>query len=202
MGLRQARKVAARHPFLLVGGALALVAVALQAGGAGVREALAYQRAGVAAGELWRLLSGHLVHLGWSHLAYNLAGLVLIGWLVGRAFDARRWAGIVATSIIAINIGFWVLNPELAWYVGLSGVLHGVLAGGVLAGVLAGHREAFVLAVIIAGKLAWEQWAGPVPGSEAASGGPVIVYAHLYGAVGGFLGAVALRRRVAPRASI
>ena len=202
MGLRQARKVAARHPFLLVGGALALVAVALQAGGAGVREALAYQRAGVAAGELWRLLSGHLVHLGWSHLAYNLAGLVLIGWLVGRAFDAWRWAGIVAASIVVIDVGFWILNPALAWYVGMSGVLHGVLAGGVLAGVLARDREAFVLAVIIAAKLAWEQWVGPVPGSESASGGAVIVDAHLYGAVGGLLGALGLRHRVPPQASI
>ena len=170
----------------------------LQAGGTDVRETLAYQRAGVDAGQLWRLLSGHLVHLGWSHLAYNVAGLVLIGWLVGHAFDAWRWAGIVAASIVAIDTGFWVLNPELAWYVGMSGVLHGVLAGGVLAGV----REAFVLAAIIAGKLAWEQWAGPLPGSEAASGGPVIVDAHLYGAVGGILGAIALRDRVTPRSSI
>jgi rhomboid family GlyGly-CTERM serine protease len=202
MGLRQVRKVAERHPFLLVGTVLALVAVVLQAGGAGVRETLAYQRAGIDAGQLWRLVTGHLVHLGWSHLAYNLAGLVLIGWLVGRAFDAWRWAGIVAASIIVINIGFRILNPALEWYVGMSGVLHGVLAGGVLAGVLARDREAFVLAVIIAGKLAWEQWAGPIPGSESASGGPVVVDAHLYGAVGGLLSALWLRRRVPPRASI
>lgn len=200
MGLRQDRKVAARHPFLLVGAVLAVAAIVLQAGGAGVRETLAYQRAGVEAGQLWRLLSGHLVHLGWSHLAYNLAGLALIGWLVGRAFDALRWACIVAASILVIDIGFWMLKPALEWYVGMSGVLHGVLAGGVFAGVLGRDREAFVLAIVIVGKLAWEQILGPIPGSESASGGPVIVDAHLYGALGGLLCAVAFRHRVTPPA--
>lgn len=202
MGLRQVRQVSKWHSYLAIGAPLALVAVGLQASGAEVREALAYQRTGIAAGEYWRLLSGHLVHLGWSHLGYNLAGLVLIGWLVGRSFDLLRWACIVAVSIVAINIGFWFLNPELAWYVGLSGVLHGLLAGGILAGLLSRNREAIVLAVFLLGKLAWEQWAGPIPGSASASGGAVIVDAHLYGAVGGLLAAAGFWRRVGARASI
>lgn len=202
MGLHQDRKVAVRYPFLRVAVPLALLAIALQAGGPGVRESLAYQRTGVAAGELWRLLSGHLVHLGWSHLAYNLAGLALIGWLVGHAFDALRWVCVVAAGAMAIDIGFWLLDPSLAWYVGMSGVLHGVLAGGVLAGLLAREREAFVLAVVLVAKLAWEQWLGPMPGSESAAGGVVIVDAHLYGALGGLLAAFGLRRSVRPQASI
>ena len=49
--------------------------------------------------------------------------------------------------------------------------------------------------MIVAGKLAWEQFAGPLPGSESGSGGPVIVDAHLYGAVGGLLAAVLIRVR-------
>ncbi len=202
MGLRQDRQVSKWHTIIIVAAPLALVAIVLQAGGAEVREALAWQRASVAAGEFWRLLSGHLVHLGWSHLGYNLAGLVLIGWLVGPAFDPLRWACIVLASIAAIDIGFWFLSPALAWYVGMSGILHGVLTAGVLAGLLSREREAFVLAVFIVGKLAWEQWAGPMPGSESASGGAVIVDAHLYGAVGGLLAALGFRHRVARQASI
>ena len=109
---------------------------------------------------------------------------------------------IVLAGIVVIDIGFWFLDPTLAWYVGLSGVLHGILAGGVFAGLLRREREAIVLAVFIVGKLAWEQWVGPMPGSESASGGAVIVDAHLYGAVGGLLAAMGFRRRVARRASI
>ena len=81
MGLRQDRKVSKWHTIIIVAAPLALAAILLQAGGAEVREALAYQRTSIAAGEYWRWLSGHLVHLGWSHLGYNLAGLALIGWL-------------------------------------------------------------------------------------------------------------------------
>ena len=202
MGLRQVRQVSKWHSFFAIAMPLALLAVGIQAGGPEVRDALAWQRTGLAAGESWRLLTGHLAHLGWSHLAYNLAGMVLIGWLVGPAFDLLRWVCIAAASVLAIDLGFWFFNPELAWYVGLSGLLHGLLAGGLVAGLFAREREAMVLAGFIAAKLAWEQWAGPLPGSESASGGVVIVDAHLYGAVGGLLAAVALRRRVPPRASI
>jgi len=48
-------------------------------------------------------------------------------------------------------------------------------------------------------KLAWEQLAGPLPGSEALSGGPVVVDAHLYGTSAGLLGVwlLELRRRPA-----
>ena len=42
-----------------------------------------------------------------------------------------------------------------------------------------------LLAVV--GKIVWEQVVGPMPFSESTSGGPVLVDAHLYGAVGGLL---------------
>ena len=59
-----------------------------------------------------------------------------------------------------------------------------------------------MLAVFVAGKLLWEQTVGPLPGSESSAGGTVIVNAHLYGAVGGVLGALIPWRRVGPEASI
>ena len=44
--------------------------------------------------------------------------------------------------------------------------------------------------VIFAAKLGWEQLAGPLPFTGETAGGPVIVDAHLYGAVGGALAAL------------
>ena len=98
-------------------------------------------------------------------------------------------------SIVAIDVGFWFLYPQLDWYVGLSGLLHGLLAAGLFVGVVRRDREAVVLAVFVSAKLAWEQLVGPLPGSESTSGGAVIVDAHLYGAVGGVLGALPWWRR-------
>lgn len=178
----------------LVPGAIVLVALALIPGGDAGREWLRFDRTGIADGEAWRLLTGHLVHLGVSHTLLNLAGLVLVWFLVGRAFTGRQWLWVMAGSVAAIDLGLWFGSPGLEWYVGLSGLLHGMLAAGIVAGLAARSGEALVLAVVVAGKLAWEQFAGPLPGSEATSGGAVIVDAHLYGVIGGALVAATLIR--------
>lgn len=181
---------------------LAALAIVLESGGDGFRSVLAWDRAAIGTGELWRLVSGHLVHLGWSHLVLNLAGLALILWVVGGAYACWRWLLIAVISLVAIDLGFWWLDTSLEWYVGLSGLLHGLLAAGLLRGAIARDPEALVLAALVLAKLAWEQFAGPLPGSAETAGGNVIVNAHLYGAVGGLLGALLVGRRVAPPAPI
>ena len=88
----------------------------------------------------------------------------------------------------------------MAWYVGLSGVLHGLVAAGALALLLRREALGAVLALGLCAKLGYEQLAGPVPFTAESVGGPVVVAAHLYGAAGGFL-AEALTRVVRRRGS-
>jgi rhomboid family GlyGly-CTERM serine protease len=172
-----------------------IAAVTMLSGDAGM-EWLRFDRGAIATGELWRLLSGHLTHLGWAHFALNSAGLILVWYLVGTAYSPLRWLLIAAVAIATIDMGFWFLNPELTWYVGLSGLLHALLAAGILARLSERNAETVILAALIIAKLAWEQFNGPLPGSEASSGGHVIVDAHLYGAAGGLLGGLLTRIRV------
>ena len=202
MGLDKASEISGPGHHLAAVAAVAIVAVLLQLGGDSAREALAFSRANLGAGQLWRLATGHFVHLGWTHLVLNLAGLALVSWLVGHAYDWRRWLFIGFVSIAVIDAGFWFLYPELDWYVGLSGLLHGLLAAGLFSGIVARDRESIALAAFVVAKLAWEQIGGPLPGSEATSGGTVSVEAHLYGAIGGLLAAALLWRRVRPSAPI
>ncbi len=61
----------------------------------------------------------------------NIAGLLLVWYLVGAAFSLTRWSIITASSILVMDMGFWFLMPQLDWYVGLSGLLHGLLAAGI-----------------------------------------------------------------------
>ena len=200
MGLHEARSRRNQRHAWLAAGLVAVVAAASQAGG--LSDALAWDRGAMSAGELWRFVSGHFVHLGWSHLLLNLAGLALTAWIVGRVYDWLDWLLVAIISIAVIGTGFWFLDPQLKWYVGLSGLLHGVLAAGLFAGVARRETESFVLAALVGGKLVWEQVSGPLPGSEGASGGDVIVDAHLYGAIGGILAALLLWRRVRAAAPI
>jgi rhomboid family GlyGly-CTERM serine protease len=88
-----------------------------------------------------------------------------------------------------------LFDPGLDWYVGLSGVLHGLFAAGALRHWRERPAAAALMLAVLAGKLLWEQLLGPLPGTSSVAGGPVIVDAHLFGALGGCLGAL-LRRSV------
>ena len=166
------------------------------------REYLRYDRSAIGDGQLWRLMSGHIVHLGLSHLLLNLAGLLLVWYLVGACLTAPQWALVFGASLAGIDAGFWWLEPQLSWYVGLSGTLHGLLAAGIAHGIGARRTEMRILAAALILKLAYEQVAGPLPGSETSSGGDVIVAAPLYGALAGGLAGAAIRIRVRARPSI
>jgi len=171
-------------------GLLILGLVLLSLSGEGGQLALRYERDAVLRGEYWRLLTGHLVHGSWHHLSLNVAGLLLIGALFPREYSWRAWLLIGALSLTAIDIGFVFYEPQLLWYVGLSGVLHGALAAGAIAWWRHESKPmALLLSVIFIGKLAWEQWQGALPLSGAL---PVVVDAHLYGAIGGALAGVIL----------
>jgi rhomboid family GlyGly-CTERM serine protease len=144
-------------------------------------------------GQIWRLVSAHLVHLSWRHCLMNAIALLAICGLYAPVLTPTRLAWWTTASACSVGLGLLWFDPELGWYVGLSGVLHGLLFAGALHDVLSRRAVAAGVLVLAAVgvKLIWEQIWGPLPGSEAASGGKVIVNAHLYGAVGGTLAAVA-----------
>lgn len=183
-------------------GGLAVVASILLSGliillfGDEARVLLRYDRAGIAQGEWWRLLSAHVAHLGISHGLMNLLALAILAGLFGDLLSGRAWLAGTLVSAAAISMGLWWLEPQVGWYVGLSGVLHGLIVLGAIAMWLNGERLGLGLLVGVAAKLGWEQLVGPLPFTAAAAGGPVLVASHLYGAGGGLLVAVpAILRR-------
>lgn len=155
--------------------------------------ALRYERAAIAAGEWWRLLTAHLVHDDLRHLALNLAGLVALWVLYRRDARPRDWLLVVLAAALGVGLGLFAFQPQLAWYVGLSGVLHGAWAAG---GVFAWRRwklESIVALALLAAKLALELWRGNAV-VDAALALPVITAAHRYGALSGLIAALAVRR--------
>lgn len=176
--------------------AASLVAAALGEPG---RLGLRWDREAIAGGELWRLVTGHFVHLNLGHFVLNLAGLVLVWVLVGTRYRPLGWWIVTILCLAAMDAGFWLLDPRLSWYVGLSGLLHGLLLAGTVGRLREAPLESAVLTLAVALKLAYEQYAGPLPGSEVSAGGPVVVDAHLYGALAGTAaGAAALLYNARP----
>jgi rhomboid family GlyGly-CTERM serine protease len=176
--------------------ALACLVLFLPAlGGEAARLGLRYERAALSHGELWRLLSAHWVHLNLRHTLVNIAGFVLLWALFARDFSPRQWLVILAAAVIAIDAGLWLLDSTVQWYVGSSGVLHGILAAGTLAHLKRREPDGWLLAAILVVKLLYEQRVGPLPFSGSRA---VVVDAHLYGVIGGLTAALALRPRPLP----
>ncbi|WP_339899506.1 rhombosortase [uncultured Gilvimarinus sp.] len=166
----------------------ALALAGLAAANETLNPLLQYQRSAIDQWQVWRLFSAHLVHLNLVHGLLNLAGLWLIIFWVGA--ERRRASWLLAGALIALSISLalylWQLN--ISYYVGLSGVLHGLLVFG-LAPLCAQNLPAGWAGIIaISIKLCYEQI---IPGGNSATevliAGPVVSIAHIYGAVSGAL---------------
>jgi rhomboid family GlyGly-CTERM serine protease len=194
--LAKFRAAAHAHRLAALLAVAALLALPTLAGSGAVAR-LRYERAAIAAGQWWRLLSGHLVHHDLRHLALNLAGLGLLWWLFAADARLREWLVVALAAALAVGAGLYVLEPAVGWYLGLSGVLHGGWAAAAAFAWRRSRFEALATAALLAAKLAAERWLGPLSGALDAAL-PVIVAAHLYGALGGVAAAAALRRPRAP----
>lgn len=169
---------------------VALLAFGFQA--LNLQELLRYERTDINAGQWWLFLTGNLVHLGWGHLVLNLAGLAMVWWFYYDEFTPIEWIFIFVLSGVSVTGGLYLFNPELVWYVGLSGLLHGLFVAGAIHLLGRDTRFAVLLLALFAAKLSYEQLVGSLPGTTDMSGGPVVVDAHLYGALGGVLAGLLL----------
>ena len=181
---------------------LAAALVLVHLGGHARLPALRYERAAVLDGEVWRLVTGHLVHADLGHLAWNVLGVLIVWGLFARDFTVRQWVVILIASTAATSLGFLLLEPGLEWYVGFSGVLHGCMAAGLVAW-LRSVRDplTWLVAGLFAAKLAWEHSVGVLPFTGGSLSIPVVHEAHTYGAVGGLLAATLLSVRTRPSAA-
>jgi len=180
-----------RYGLALIG--ICLLLLLPEVSGDAARAALRYERSAIEAGQWWRLLTAHFVHLDLEHTLLNSLGVVMMWALFARDFRPGQWVLIAAVIVIAIDVGLGFWDTGIHWYVGASGALHGFMAAGTLAHVRRGDLDGWILAIFIVLKLGYEQWSGQLPFSDSTV--PVVVNAHLYGALGGIVPAAFLKPR-------
>ncbi len=166
---------------------IALVSIIIAFSGESISDILRYDAQAIKNGEIWRLVTAHFVHLSLPHLWLNLAGLTLVFAFFAQCVSIKYWLVCLGVNALGISLLIYFFNPEIGWYVGLSGVLHGLFILGGIADIQYRKWEGVGFTAIVLGKVIYEQLAGPLPGSEENAGGPVLVDAHFYGAMIGLV---------------
>lgn len=120
-----------KPPGVSIGAALLCAALALAPEATLVQ--LQFDRSAIAAGQLWRLWTGHLVHFSVQHALGDALVLLAAGATVDGALGRRRWLRILLLSMPLISVALLLSAPSLAHYRGASAiaVLAVVLAGSV-----------------------------------------------------------------------
>ena len=165
-----------------------VVCLPLALAGLDESSSLAYNRDAIAEqGQYWRLFTAHLAHTQLSHALLNLAVWPLVFWTARDDLSGRQWGLGFLFCALGVAVGLWWFSPAVQWYVGLSGVLHGLLVLAAIAVWRHARIPALLILFGVAVKLAWEQIGGALPGSEVWIGHRVIVDAHLYGGLSGVI---------------
>ena len=157
-------------------------------------EALQYDRTRVEAGEVWRLLTGQMVHWTARMAALDLGMLLGLGaWLEARG--DRRFAALAlvfggALTALAVH----AFSPRLNLYRGSSGLASALFVLAAIRIARSPARAPRALAMLAVGlflaKAVWELvtgqaiFAGPLP-----AGVEVVPLVHLFGGLGGAVAA-------------
>lgn len=152
-------------------------------------HALRYQPTNLNIDTWWSFITGHFVHLNISHGILNLIAWCLI-WLYARGtVTPLLWLISIIVCTLGTSLGLLWISEAISWYVGLSGMLHGLLFIA-LYQLIRQHTQditLYLVTIVLIFKLIYENQYGPVPGTAALAGGNVISDAHLYGAISGAL---------------
>lgn len=140
-------------------------------------------------GEIWRAVTGQLLHTNTNHLLLNLGGLLLIWALHGENYQWRHFISI--TLIFLVLTGSTLLFfAQYQHYAGLSGILHSYLVYGACFDIRKGDKTGWLLLIGIIAKVSYENIIGAAAETESLIEAAVATEAHLVGAIVGGVAAL------------
>lgn len=156
--------------------------------GAGIETLLEFNRSKISEGEYWRLFTGNLVHYGFAHLAMNIAAFLIIGFSLLREVSVKVYLPLFISCAMSVGIGTLWWNPELVFYRGLSGVIHGLIVAGLLLNSFRNRWLSYLFVGLVFAKIFHEHQAGFQENQlQTLIPVPVAVDSHWYGALAGLI---------------
>jgi rhomboid family GlyGly-CTERM serine protease len=120
-------------------------------------DALEFNRQAVLHGQLWRLVTGSLVHWSREHFLLDVGAFLIVGLLYERHLR-RSYPWILLASGVAVGCGVLWFRPDMTVYRGLSGVDSGQFAAAILVecGLAAREPRRWIWVLPVAGVFAFK----------------------------------------------
>lgn len=149
-----------------------------------------FDRSALMNGEWWRIFTGHLFHTNHYHLLLNLGATLLLWSLHGQYYRASNYSFVLFICAITTSIGVYYFSKDINYYVGLSGVLHGIFVWGACCDIINKEKTGYLLLLGVWLKIAHEQWYGASEDVAQLISASVAIDAHLFGAIGGMVSTI------------
>lgn len=150
-------------------------------------QQLDWSRTDLLSGQWWRLFSGHLLHSNGAHLAMNVGALWLIFGLHQLHYHWRTLLPLTLGLMLAISLFIGLAADQIDRYVGLSGLLHGLITWGAIKDIQRGWFSGWLLLLAIIAKVCWELTVGASASTSALIEARVAVEAHGFGVLAALL---------------
>lgn len=151
---------------------------------------LQYERTAISQGEPWRLFTCHWCHISTSHLFWNAALIVVAGVILERQ-SPREFLRTFALGLLTIGPLLFVALPDMASFVGLSGIVAALITAATVKGIIKRDNTTWVwvsIAALLVTKIAFEI-VDPKPILTNVDSHQSVPLAHLAGMMAGLLGA-------------
>jgi len=145
----------------------------------------AYDRHQLIDFQWWRLITGHFLHTNSTHLLLNTAGLTLLWALHGQYYQTPRYLIIFFLLCLGTSGGLYLFAPQMQWYVGLSGVLHGLFVIGAYFDIKNKLKSGWLMLIGVWLKVLHEQIYGASEDVAQLIAANVAIDAHLFGTITG-----------------
>ncbi len=151
------------------------------------QELFIYQKQLLEQGQLWRLFSGHFVHLNDKHLILNLIAWIIIFFLGLNYLSLLRWVVLLFILTLSISVSLYHFASDILYYGGLSGVLHGYFAYILVEWIKNKQKFAWIILLLLIAKTLIENFSDIGSSTAEYLDLRVVTEVHLIGVFTGIL---------------
>lgn len=137
--------------------------------------------------QLYRLVTAHFMHTGEFHLVFNIIALWFIGLLHSRHYKLWQWCLMFPMLMAGTMAGIHYLDPNIAYYIGLSGILHGLVVIGAIADLHCKLRSGYVLLLLLVIKIALDELNIGFPNFQMLIQADIPTNANIFGTLTGLV---------------